>query len=95
MTFVSLLVSAIDTARWILNTLILIRIILSWIRIGATNPVTRFIYNITEIFLSPVRNLLAKSPIGGPGMMLDFSPLICVLLVDVISRVLIQIIVSF
>ena len=95
MSFVSLLVNAIDTARWILNTLILIRIILSWIRIGATNPVTRFIYNITEIFLSPVRNLLAKSPIGGPGMMLDFSPLICVLLVDVISRVLIQIIVSF
>ena len=94
MPFKSLLVSAIDTARWILNTLILIRIILSWIRVGATNPVTRFIYNITEIFLSPIRNLLAKSPIGGPGMMLDFSPLICVLLVDVISRVLIQIILS-
>jgi len=89
MSFVNLLTSAIDTARGILNVLILVRIVLSWVRIGKNNPIVKFIFDITEIFLAPIRNLIAKSPIGGPGMMLDFSPLICVLLVDVISRVLI------
>ena len=90
--FIIILCRAIETVRWILNMLIFIRIILSWIRVGGNNPVTRFIFNITEIFLSPIRNLIAKSPFGGPGMMLDFSPLICVLLIDLISRVLVSLI---
>jgi len=94
MSFVTLLVNAIDTAKGILNVLILIRIILSWVRVGAGNPIVKFIYDVTEIFLAPIRNLIAKSPIGGPGMMLDFSPLVCVLLIDVVSRVLIQIILA-
>ena len=91
---VVMLCNAIETAGWILNMLILVRIILSWVRVGASNPVTQFIYNITEIFLAPIRNLIAKSPFGGPGMMLDFSPLVCVLLINVVTRVLIQIIIS-
>jgi len=94
MSFVNLLVNAIDTARGILNVLILIRIILSWVRVGRNNPIVKFVFDITEIFLAPIRNLIAKSPIGGPGMMLDFSPLVCVLLIDVVSRVLIQIIIA-
>jgi len=94
MSLVSLICNAIDAARGILNILILIRIILSWVRIGANNPIVKFIYDITEIFLAPIRNLIAKSPIGGPGMMLDFSPLICVLLIDVVSRILIRVVVS-
>ena len=92
--FAILLCNAIEVAGRILNLLILIRIIMSWVRIGANNPITRFIYNITEIFLSPIRALIAKSPFGGPGMMLDFSPLICVLLIEVITGVLIRIIVA-
>ena len=92
---VSLLCTAVETAGWILNMLIFIRIILSWVRIGATNPVTGFIYNITEIFLAPIRNLIAKSPFGGPGMTLDFSPLICVLMIDVVSRALVRVINGF
>ena len=86
-TFVILLRNAIMVAGNILTMLIFVRIILSWIRIGL-NPVTQFIYNITEIFLSPIRNLLAKSPFGGPGMMLDFSPLICMLMIRVVSQFL-------
>ena len=88
--FIDLLSMAILNASMILRWLILARIIFSWLRIGPNNPITAFIYNITEIFLAPVRKLIAKSPFGGPGMMLDFSPIVTVLLLQVVSSILVQ-----
>ena len=92
--FVSLLCNAILVTGRILSMLILVRIILSWVRIGIDNPITQFIYNITELFLSPIRNLIAKSPLGGPGMMLDFSPLICMIMINILSNMLVRIILT-
>jgi uncharacterized protein YggT (Ycf19 family) len=45
--------------------------------------------------MSPVRKLLYKSPLGGPGMMLDFSPVIVILLINLISGLLQTLIYSF
>jgi YggT family protein len=61
----------------IIELLIFIRIILSWISPGYGNPVTRTIFGLTEPILSPFRRLLAKSSFG-TGMF-DFSPIIAIL----------------
>ncbi len=71
----------------ILDFLILIRIILSWLPIGRGSVIVNLVYTLTEPVLGPIRNMLSKSPIGGPGMMLDFSPIIAYFLFDILLRV--------
>lgn len=66
----------------IIEFLIFVRILLSWLPINRNTPVIRLVYSFTEPILGPIRNLLNKSPLGGPGMMLDFSPIIAFLLLD-------------
>ncbi len=71
----------------ILNYLILARVFLSWLPIGRDNPVIGFIYALTEPILGPIRNMLQKSPLGGPGMILDFSPIIAFFLIDFVLNI--------
>jgi len=85
-----ILMQAISYFAQFIQILIFIRIILSWIPIGRDSAFVRLVYTITEPLLAPIRNLVAKSPLGGPGMMLDFSPLILMLLVHFVSNYLIM-----
>ncbi len=71
----------------ILDYLILARVFLSWIPIGRDNPIIRFIYALTEPILAPIRNMLQKSPLGGPGMILDFSPIIAFFLIRLVLNI--------
>ncbi len=59
------------------------RVILSWVNADPYNPIVRFIYNITEPVLSPIRQLLPTARIG-----LDFSPFVVILIIQLIQRVL-------
>jgi YggT family protein len=70
-----LLIQALGYFVYILDILIFIRCILSWIPNMFTNPLGRLVYRLTEPILAPIRKLLFGSPIGG-GMGLDFSPVI-------------------
>lgn len=63
-----------------IDFLILIRIVLSWLPIGQ-NPITNLIYNLTEPLLYPIRKLIQDSPIGN-GMMIDFSPIVLFLILQ-------------
>jgi YggT family protein len=73
------LVRIIEVAFRVLELLIIARVILSWIRIGYENPIVRFIYEITEPILAPIRKLM-------PGnIMIDFSPLIAILILQLIE----------
>ena len=72
----------------ILRMLIFARIILSWIPLG-NNAVTRLIYATTEPLLGPIRRLIQRSPLGGPGMMLDFSPVILFILIPIVTNILV------
>jgi len=72
----------------LLRYLILARIILSWLPIGG-GAITRTIYNLTEPILYPIRNMIQKSPLGGPGMVLDFSPILAMLAINVARNVLV------
>ncbi|HCT65325.1 MAG TPA: YggT family protein [Lachnospiraceae bacterium] len=83
----SLLLNSIEIFFKLIYFLIFIRIILSWLPGLNQSSLGVFIYNITEPILGPVRHMIDKSPIGG-GMMLDFSPIIALFLMNIVSMVL-------
>jgi YggT family protein len=72
---------------WILNILaiaIIIRSLLSWVDPMGRNPISQVLIQVTEPVLAPIRNLMGGGGIGG----FDLSPIIAILLIQVIARVL-------
>jgi len=67
---------------WILNIfelILLARVLLSWFpNIDRSNPIVRFIYDVTEPILRPIREMMP------PTAMIDFSPIIVWLIIRVI-----------
>ena len=59
---------------------ILIRVLLSWFPYRLDNTFTKFIYQITEPLLSPIRSLI---PLRQSGI--DFSPIILLLLLSLLK----------
>ena len=84
----ALLVQAIGLFFYVLEILIFVRIILSWFPMGYNNAIGRFLYNMTEPILGPVRNMVDKSPIGG-GIGLDFSPIFALILMRLVQSLLV------
>ena len=76
--------NAISIAFSILNLLLLIRVILSFLP-GLRNGFTELIYRLTEPVLTPIRGLLFKY---SGNMMFDFSPILAFLLLGVAQWVL-------
>jgi YggT family protein len=65
------------------EVLLLLRILLSWVGLDPyANPITRFLYNITEPLLEPIRSVLP--PVG----MIDFSPMVAFVLIIALQRAL-------
>lgn len=67
--------------------LIIGRAIMSWFIKDLSNPIARFLYEITEPLLAPIRALLQTLGLG--GTMFDFSPLVLFLLLNFLSRLVI------
>ena len=74
----------------ILDYAILIRCILSWFRVDRNNPIIQLIYNLTEPILAPVRNMVYRSPIGESMRMIDFSPVIAMLILSGTQQVIVN-----
>ena len=79
--------------------LIIARAILSWFpepRSGGIRQVyfaiLRVAHILTEPLVGPIRNLIRRSPLGGPGMMLDFSPIIALLVINFARTILLSIV---
>jgi YggT family protein len=81
----SVIASLLTVALWFLVIAVLIRVVYSWMSPQASNPVTRFAFQVTEPVLAPVRRLLP--PVSG----LDLSPLVvtvvCYFLIHVLGTV--------
>lgn len=90
-----ILIMSIDYFAIFLRYLIFARIILSWLPVGRSGPIVSTIYNLSEPILFPIRSLIQKSPLGGPGMMLDFSPIIAFILIQVVRSILISFLINF
>ena len=84
----NLLLYFIDLLFTLLNLAILARVLLSWIRVSPYHPAVVFLYRITEPIVAPLRRVIP--PIG----MIDISPVIVLLLLQLIQRVLVAIIVG-
>lgn len=69
----------------VVNFLILIRVLMSWFIRDPRNQFAIFIYTLTEPILSPFRQLLKKLGVGG---MLDFSPIVALLCIQLIANVI-------
>jgi len=86
-------IKTVQVFGYILYGLIFARVILSWIPPLQRTQLAALIHALTEPILGPIRKLLAKSPLGGAGMPLDFSPLLAFLAIQLGQMVLIQLIV--
>lgn len=83
----SILYTAIVRLLEVAEFAIFIRVILSWLPISRENSLIRILYQLTEPILGPIRGLIERSAFGR-NMMVDFSPVIAFILIDVIKNVL-------
>jgi len=75
------MISIIQRLANIYVILIILRAVLSWFSINPYNSAYRFLINVTEPVLAPIRRIL---PFGG----IDFSPFIAILLIQIIMSLL-------
>ena len=75
--FVQLLVMA-------LFLVVTARVLISWFNPRFEGPIARFLYETTEPLLAPIRRVLP------PTGMIDFSPLVLMLLLGVIVRLVLR-----
>lgn len=77
---------ALDKLIYIIEVLIFLRAILSFIVRDINNPIVSFVYQVTEPVLAPFRKLINKLNIN-TGM-IDFSPLVALLFLSLLSNLL-------
>ena len=80
-----MLAEIIATTLTVLSILIFLRAIISWSPgiIDPRGPIAEFLFTVTEPILAPIRSLM-------PRMMFDFSPMLAILLLNVIARIVAQ-----
>ncbi|MCL2387212.1 MAG: YggT family protein [Defluviitaleaceae bacterium] len=86
--------SAVSIFFIVLYVMLFARIILSWLPINRNNKFLELLFALTEPVLAPVRTLVSRSPLGGPGMVLDFSPLIVFVLLRLAYRIIVPLLQS-
>lgn len=83
-----ILIRFISILFQLINAAIIIRVLLSWFNIRPDHPVLIFLDQITEPILGPIRRIVPT--IG----MLDISPIIAIVLLELVRTLLVNIIVS-
>jgi YggT family protein len=78
------IVSFILMLLQVLSFAILGRVLLSWVDPQGNMRITQILNDITEPMLSPIRNLLPQMP------MFDFSPIIAMLLLQVLGQLIVS-----
>ncbi|OPZ86039.1 MAG: YGGT family protein [Firmicutes bacterium ADurb.Bin419] len=82
------LIRALDLLLYVIEIALVIRAVLSWIpNISRDNPLIVILNQVTEPILTPVRAMVEKSSFGRNSM-IDISPLIVFLIIEVVRRVL-------
>lgn len=82
-----LLINALDIFFDVIEMLIFVTILMSWIPVGRNNPITNLLDTLVSPILSPCRRMIENSPLGR-GMMLDFSPIIALFILTMIKGML-------
>ncbi|MEK7281433.1 MAG: YggT family protein [Chloroflexota bacterium] len=78
----------VQVSAAVLTYAIIARVILSWFPMRPDNPVLVFLYTITEPILAPLRRVLP--PLG----MLDLSPLVAIIILQVLEGLLVRLLLA-
>ncbi|MCL1878164.1 MAG: YggT family protein [Defluviitaleaceae bacterium] len=81
--------SAVNAFFMVIYLVLFVRIIISWFPVNRDGKLMQLLFAITEPVLAPIRKLVQRSPLGGPGMVLDFSPLIAFILLRLVNSILV------
>ena len=84
---IGILINLVNFIEWILILLIFASVILSYF-MDPYHPVRRGVDRIVEPMLSPIRRIV---PLVG---MLDFSPLVLIILIQLVSNLLVRLLIS-
>lgn len=76
------IVQFVDLLVTVLIVAIFARVVLSWLPIGANNPVTPIVYQLTEPILAPIRRVVPR--LG----FIDITPMIAIFLLYFIRGVI-------
>ncbi|MGH7359658.1 MAG: YggT family protein [Candidatus Rokuibacteriota bacterium] len=74
----------LEYVLWAYMWIIIIRSLLSWVNPDPWNPIVRFLYQVTEPVLRPIRRRL---PVTG----IDFSPVVVILAIYLLQRFLVRV----
>jgi len=80
-----LLFSIINNVFNLLQLLIMIRVVLSWIDHDPYNQFIKYLYTITDIILEPIRELIPLQTLG-----FDFTPMVAFVLLGFIKNILLS-----
>jgi YggT family protein len=75
-----LLIQVVNIVFEVLTWLIIGRCVLSFIRHNPSQPIIRFVYEVTEPIMAPLRKLIPAA--GG----IDFSPIVAVLAITMVQK---------
>jgi len=84
---VNFLYYVVDVGFTVYNFLILARCLLSWLPLGMNNGAVRFIYEMTEPFMAPLRRMM-----GGGFRGVDFSPILAIFILEFAHRLALNLI---
>ena len=80
-----LLFSIINNVFNLLQLLIMIRVVLSWIDHDPYNQFIKLLYSITDTILEPIRELIPLQTLG-----FDFTPMVAFVLLGFIKNILLS-----
>jgi YggT family protein len=81
--------SLFELISWLLDLYVIVIIaaaLITWVRPNPYNPIVRFLRQITEPVLRPVRQLVPPEKLGG----LDISPIIVIVIIRWIVPVILR-----
>lgn len=85
MSGTSIVAEFIYILSWTLTIAIIIRALMSWFNPTGAGSFGRLLAEITDPILTPIRRILP--PVGG----IDFSPLLALIIIQLVSNVLISV----
>lgn len=84
----SFVVSLIDALFGLYSLAIIARVFLSWMRVDPYHPLVRFLYQITEPLLAPLRKHIP--PVG----MVDISPMVALFVLWIVQRIVVALLIG-
>jgi YggT family protein len=80
---VSTIFAVVRLILWVFELILIARVVLSWVpNADRSNPLIRFVYDVTEPVLRPIREMMP------PTGMMDLSPLIVFLIIQVLMTLI-------